>query len=156
MYGAIPVGSFLGTIDNVQLTVASNATIAEGDLVNVQSGQAEVAAAGEVIHGVARAAATASTNVTLTATPFLKVVMDNDNVGTTFAAADAYSSLFDHTGGTGVMQVDTSTKDAVYDNQGNGTLYCVEYNPQGINATLDADTSIGLFVIKDNPLMSKE
>lgn len=154
MYGAKIVGGMSET-----KTFYPHEAIAVGDLVVQRTdGQVEIVAGGagtdangDVIAGVAmQAASGASTTVKIAvACPVeggrMTVLMDNDNVGTTFAASHEGGN-FDVTGGTGAMVVDTSTI-----TQG-GTkatniqqLKCIEYNPQGFG--FDTDTSIGLYEI---------
>ena len=143
MYGAIPVGSRFG-ISPVLKKFTGGGTYAKGDLVMLTSGATVVATAGaENLLGVARVAgASASTNLEVDITPGLLVIMDNDNVGTTFAATHV-GTKFDLVGTTGIMQIDTSSTSTT------GNLLCWEYNPQGYG--FDSDTSIGLFQI-DEPV----
>lgn len=145
----IPRGSaFTGIADHL-IYRDSNVTGAQGDLVNIQSAQIEIVDAGEAIRGVLQEAVTsASTDAAIVATPWLLVVMDNDNTGTTFAATHV-DALFDITGGTGAQIVDTSSVDTSVDNTQVGQLLCTEYNPQGIRSDLDSDTSVGMFMLAE-------
>lgn len=147
----IPQGS-LYNIADTEIEVDSNVTGAASDLVNVQSAQLEIADAGEAIAGVLLEAVTsASTSASVNITPYLTVVMDNDNDSATFASTDGKgSSLFDITGGTGAQIIDTDSRDASYDMAGTGQMLCIEYNPQGIRSDLDSDTSVGLFMINEH------
>lgn len=141
-------GSGLGFSDYIR-EFDSNATLAASDLVNLESGQLEVASTGDWIGGqVLEAATSSSTGVQVNVTRGLRVVMDNDNVGTTFAATHE-GQRFDITGATGAQLVDTSTADATYTGPG-GQLVCLEYNPQFVRGDLDTDTSVGLFMIYDS------
>lgn len=142
----IPRGSKLASIPKQILRFDSNATLAKNDLVNVESGQLEVAGAGDFLAGyVMQAATSSSSDVPVDVTPLQLVVMDNDNTGTTFAATHV-GNYFDITGGTGVQIVDTSTAGATYTALA-GQLICLEYNPQGVRSDLDSDTSVGLFIM---------
>lgn len=124
----------------------SNATIAAGDLVNLESGQLEVLSTGDEVLGVAKEAMTSATTAgDVNVTPGLIVVMDNDNDGTTFASTHP-GAAFDVTGGTGAQIVDTSTADDTAGGR-TGQLRCLEYNPQGVG--YDSDTSVGLFMIAE-------
>lgn len=126
----------------------SNVTLAKYDLVNVSSNQLELAATGEVITGqVLEAATSASTGVSIDITPYLTVILDNDETGSTLASTDPWSSYFDIAGTTGAQLVDISTRDAIDDGAGSGQVMCLEYNPQGYG--LDSDTSIGLYMLHE-------
>jgi hypothetical protein len=73
--------------------------------------------------------------------PNAKYLVDNDNVGTTFAASHV-GTYFDLTGATGAQLVDTSSTST------SGSLLCIEYNPQ--IDPVQGDTSWGLFVIAEH------
>lgn len=140
MYGAIPVGSEFG-ISDVLRSYLGGGTFAKGDLVMLSSGEAVVATATNRVIGVANEAATSSsTNVEINVTPGLRVIMDNDNDSTTFAASHV-GTYFDMIGSTGAHLVDTSSTTTA------ATLYCLAYNPQGYG--FDTDTSIGLFMLAE-------
>jgi hypothetical protein len=124
----------------------SNATLTAGDLVNVTDSKLELAAAGERIAGViSKAATNASTNHKVNITPYLTFLMDNDNVGTTFAATHANSYFFDITGTTGAQVVDTSTAAASDTVASTGQLKCLAFNPNA--GTSLSDTSVGLYMV---------
>ena len=139
MYGAIPKGSLIG-ISPVILEKDAGGTFAVGDFVKFSSGEYVVGTAAAAVAGVAMEAATsASSGVAANITPYLMVLMDNDNDTTTFAATHP-GTYFDFIGATGAMLVDTNTTSAT-----TGCLLCLEYNPQGVG--LDSDTSIGKYVV---------
>lgn len=129
------------------VTLTAGEAIAANDFVTILTdGQAEVSGAGEGIFGIALEAASASGKKVrvLRAHPGMVVMMDNDNVGTTFAATHV-GARFDIVGSTGAQLVDTST--VKQDGTDDGQLFCIEYNPQGYG--YDSDTSIGLFEIAE-------
>jgi hypothetical protein len=148
----IPKGSLISGLSEILLTVDSNVTGEANDLVNIQNGQIEIADPGERIAGyVAQSDSitSSSSDVPVNITPFMQVVMDNDNTGTTFVSTHVGEN-FDITGGTGAQIVDTST---VQGSEGTGTsgqLVCLEYNPQNVRDDLDSDTSVGLFMIREH------
>lgn len=147
----IPKGSLVPGLAEVAREYDSNVTSAQFDLVNVQSGQMEIADTGETIAGYNNdktAVTSSSENVQIVVTPFMQVVMDNDNTGTTFASTHE-GSVFDITGGTGAQIVDTSTVLAGSTVGQSGQLICLEYNPQNVMDSLDSDTSVGLFMIRE-------
>lgn len=128
----------------------SAATITKNDIVNLTSaGELDVAGAGERILGVALEAATSSsTDVQVNYSPFLTIVMDNDNDSATFAAADV-GSFFDIIGATGAQLIDTSSKVDGTVTTNSAQMACIAYNPQGIRDDLNSDTSVGLFQIRE-------
>lgn len=129
------------------IKVTAGEAIAKNDFVTLLTdGQAEATGAGEGIFGIALEAAAASGDkITVArAYPGMQVMMDNDNVGTTFAATHV-GARFDTTGSTGAQLVDTSS--AAQDGTDTGQLFCIEYNPQGFG--FDKDTSIGIFEIAE-------
>jgi len=143
MYGAKPQGSYFGLSAAYDERLGAG-TFAEYDFVKHSGGELVVGTAGANVYGVAEEAGTAAgTGLKVNVTPFLVVLMDNDNDSTTFAASHV-GTMFDFTGATGVMQVDTSTTST------SGQLYCLEYNPQGYE--MDNDTSIGLFMVRESEL----
>lgn len=128
------------------VTLEAAETIAKNDFITILTdGEAEVTAAGEGIFGIALEAATDGNPVrVLRAHPGMVVMMDNDNVGTTFADSHI-GGRFDITGTTGAQVVDTST--VAQDGTDSGQLFCIGFNPQGQG--FDSDTSIGLFEIAE-------
>lgn len=145
MYGAM----FIGAEGEVEVrSGTSGAAIAVKDLVNfLTDGQLEPATTGDPIAGVAINAATGSgTTVYFVTGNRLKVLMDNDNTGTTFASTHV-GARFDMIGATGAQVVDTSTVAQAGDGTDTGQLLCVGYNPQGYG--FDSDTSIGMYVVAE-------
>lgn len=143
MYGAKVVKSLIGA-DRVHMEFNAAGTFAEGDFVMLDgsTGEVVVATAGSSILGVAREAATnASTKVSVDITPYMVVLMDNDNDTETFAATHV-GEWGDFTGGTGAMQINSNTLSST-----KAQLQCLEYNPQGYG--FDSDTSIGLFLVAE-------
>jgi len=143
MYNPRFVGG-VGTFDTIEAEAGE--AIAKNDFVIIKDdGTLEVAAAGEAIFGIALAAIpSGSTGLVLRAggSSRIRVLMDNDNTGTTFAATHV-GARFDIAGTTGAQVVDTST--AAQTGGDTGQLLCIEYNPQGYG--FDDDTSIGLFEV---------
>jgi len=150
MYGARPVGSLLGMSD-VLLEFNSGGTFAAQDLVKFDgSGEITVATSGAAFLGVAFEAGTSSTdNVLVNATPYLMVLMDNDNDSTTFSSAHI-GEYADFTGGTGAMVIDSSTHHVTTE----AGFICLEYNPQGYG--YDSDTSIGKYQCLEMSLMPSD
>lgn len=154
MYGARPRGSYWG-LSSVYRDFIGGGTFAKYDLVMPQGttvgtgGEIVVATAGAFnILGVAMetgANAVAGTKVDIT--PGLLVLMDNDNDTNTFDAGYV-GQVADFIGGTGAIQVDTSSH--VTGVSGVANLFCVAYNPQGMG--MNADTSIGLYVVKERAI----
>jgi hypothetical protein len=145
MYGAIPKGSLAGGITDTIREYNSAGTFAANDLAMIDgsTGEVVVATAGSRLMGVALEAATsASTGVAINITPWLLVLMDNDNDTETFAATHI-GEWGNFIGGTGAMQVDSNTLSTTV-----AQLMCVEYNPQGHG--YDSDTSIGIFMISES------
>lgn len=143
---SIPVGSLYGFSQTVH-QFDSNATLTDGDLVTVQSGQLELAEGAELIAGVIMQDATsASTGVDVNITPGQEVIMDNNNDVLTFAATDI-GNRFNITGATGAQVVNTQSREAGTVTTPSNQLLTVAYNPQGYRQDLDSDTSIGLFRI---------
>jgi hypothetical protein len=144
---------YLGTIDGKSnalkqsLPVASGVTVTAGDFVYWSSGRITSASiAGARLIGVVEETATGNAGGTVkamvTVEPTAKYIVDNDNVGTTFAATHV-GTYFDLIGATGAQLVDTSTTSA-----STGQLYCLEYNPQ--IDPVKADTSQGVFTIAEH------
>ena len=146
MTGARPIGSLLG-ISDILKEYLGGGTFAAQDLVKIDgSGEAVVATAAALVLGVANEAGTsASTGVQVNITPFLQVIMDNDNDGTVFAATHV-GEYADFIGATGAMYVDSSS----HSDTTRACLWCLEYNPQGYG--LDSDTSIGKYAIVEHYL----
>lgn len=148
----IPQGTLFAGLASVLRNFDSNVTLQQYDLVNVQAGQLEVVDAGEKIAGYINqdgSFTSSSTSVEVDITPFMTVVMDNDNDSATFAATHV-GTVFDTIGGTGAQLVDTSSTAAgVTGGTSAGQLLCLAYNPQGVRDDLDSDTSVGLFLIKE-------
>jgi len=145
MVGALSRGSRYGLPETL-MPVNSNVTLASGDLVNIQAGQLEVVDAGERILGVIKQSATSATdNCQVIVTPGLQIVMDNDNLVTTFGATHV-GTYFDTIGATGAQVVDTSTTIGSEVTTQSAQLLCLGYNPQ-LGGDYDADVSIGLFMI---------
>lgn len=129
--------------------VASGVTVTKGDFVYFASGRLTSASvAGQPLIGVVLETATGNAGGTVEALvcidPHMQYVIDNDNVGTTFAASHV-GTKFDLIGATGAQLVDTSSTSAT-----TGQLLCIEYNPQ-IDPHRD-DVSQGLFVIAESAL----
>lgn len=142
MYGTLPIGSLFG-ISDVLREYDGGGTFTKFDLVKLVSGELVVATAGDTVLGVSNEDATsASVGVQVNVTPGLEVIMDNDNVGTTFDATLVGTS-FDITGATGAQVVDTSTTGAT------GQLYCWDFNPKGFG--FDTDTSMGRYSLSERP-----
>jgi hypothetical protein len=140
-------GSKFGISDVVREYLGAG-TVTAMDLVNAEAGEIVLASAGDFVAGVVLESGTSSsTGLAVNVTPGLVIVMDNDNVGTTFAVTHV-GARFDITGTTGAQLVDTSTLDQTY-GAPSGTLVCREYNPQDVSSSLDSDTSVGSFIIAD-------
>lgn len=129
--------------------VASGVTVTAGDFVYFSSGRitsATVAGARPV--GMVMETATGNAGgsvVALTAIdPELRYLLQNDNVGTTFAATHV-GQYFDLIGATGAQLVDTSTVSTTL-----GTVLCLEYNPQ--IDPVKTDTSYGVFLLVNSAL----
>lgn len=143
MYGAKIVKSLVGA-DRVHMEFNAAGTFAASDFVMLDgsTGEVVVATASSSILGVAREAATsASTAVSVDITPYMVVLMDNDNVAETFAVTHV-GEWGDFIGGTGAMQVDSNTLSST-----KAQLQCMSYNPQGYG--FDSDTSVGLFLVAE-------
>lgn len=144
---------FLGTINGnstgvtMELIVTSGVTVTEGDFVYFASGEVTNATiAGARLIGMALATVTGNagnTNkVLVQVDPNAKYLVDNDNVGTTFAVTHV-GQYFDLIGATGAQLVDTSSV-----SQTTGQLLCLEYNPQ--IDPVATDTSYGVFKIAEH------
>lgn len=143
MYGARVIKSLAG-IDRVHMEFNAAGTFAASDFVMLDgsTGEVVVATASSSILGVAREAATnASTGVQVDITPYMVVLMDNDNDAETFAATHV-GEWGDFTGGTGAMQINSNTLSTT-----KAQLQCLAYNPKGYG--FDSETSIGLFLVAE-------
>lgn len=151
----IPTGSIFPGLPDVNKKFDSNATTQQFDLVSIQpvsttSAEISVAAASELIAGVVNSKGSftsASTGVEVNITPFLTIVMDNDNISTTFNPAHVGAS-FNIIGGTGAQLVDTSTVvTSMAIAAPTVPLRCIQYNPQGVRDDINTDLSVGRFMI---------
>lgn len=130
----------------LSLPVASGVTVTAGDFVYFASGRITSATvAGARLIGCVLETATGNAGGTVSALvcvdPLMRYLLDNDNVGTTFAASHVGTN-FDLIGATGAQLVDTSTTGT------SGSLLCIEYNPQV--DPVKTDTSYGVFVIAEH------
>ena len=126
--------------------VTSGVTITKGDFVYFASGKITNASiATQKTIGMAMETATGNAGGTVKCLvcvdPTMRYLLDNDNLGTTFAATHV-GTYFDLIGATGAQLVDTSTTGTT------GTLLCLEYNPQ-VDPVRN-DTSWGTFVIAEH------
>lgn len=134
-----------------EYAVANSVTVTKGDFVYFSSGRITSASiTGTRIFGVAQSTVTgnsAGTNkVLVDITPNAIYAIDNDNVGTTFAATHV-GQYFDLTGATGAQQVDTSTVSA-----STGQVIALEFDPSYYSVGQDSDNSIGIFGIAERAL----
>lgn len=139
--------SFDGPVEIVH--APAQGAIAANDFVTYKAdGDFDVCAAGNPIAGIAiNAASVADVEVyAIRARRGMKVLMDNDNVGTTFAATHV-GGRFDIIGSTGAQLVDTSSVAQVGDGTDSGQLLCTAYSPNGYG--FDGDASIGIFEIAE-------
>lgn len=150
---AQPERAQLGRIDgktnyaNLELAVASGVTVTKGDFVYFASGRITSATiGGEAVIGMALETATGNSGGTVKALvcmdPKMRYLLDNDNIGTTFAASHV-GQKFNLTGATGAQLVDSSTASTT-----TGQLLCVEYNPQ--IDPVRTDTSWGVFTVAEH------
>lgn len=146
---------FVGTLNANQeqvfktLPVANGVTVTKGDFVYMASGRVSSATiAGARLTGVAQSTVignSGGTNkVLVDVTRNGLYAVDNDNVGTTFAASHV-GQYIDLTGATGAQLADTSTV-STSSNQ----LLVWEFNPDIIPTLNDSDDSIGVFSIAEN------
>ena len=143
MTGVRAIGSAFGFSPACREFNASG-TFAARDFVkdDGSTGEITVATATHKILGVANEAGTSSsTDVQVNVTPYLMVLMDNDNEATTFAATHV-NEWADFIGATGAMYVDSSSHSTTV-----AQLLCLAYNPQGYG--LDSDTSIGKYMVEE-------
>lgn len=146
MYGARYIGS-MTSLSPVLMEFNASGTFAKNDYVifDGSTGEIAVATAGVSILGIAHEAATsASTGVQVNVTPYMIVLMDNDNDSETFAVTHV-GEWGDFTGATSVMVVDSNTLSST-----KATLQCLAYNPQGYG--FDSDTSIGKFIVVERQI----
>lgn len=145
--------TFLGNIDGksnavtMELPVANGVTVTAGDFVYFSSGRITSATiAGARLIGQVQATAAGNSGGTVKALvvvdPAAKYLVQNDNVGTTFAASHV-GQYMDLTGATGAQLADTSTVSAT-----TGALICLEYNPQ--IDPVKTDTTYGVFKITEH------
>jgi len=131
----------------MEFTITDGVTITEGDAVYFDgSGRiTNSSVATQRLVGVSQETAT-GTSGTVTAKivvdPNMLYLIDNDNVGTTFAVTHV-GDYFDLVGATGAQLVDTSSTSNT-----TGQLLCVEFNPQ-IDPVKE-DTSYGKFMIAEH------
>lgn len=135
----------------LEFAIADGVTITDGDFVYFASGRITNASIGtQRLVGLANvgpdgATATGNTAGTVKCLVYVEptavYLIDNDNVGTTFAASHVGTN-FDLTGATGAQLVDTSTTGT------SGSLICIQYNP-AIDP-VRGDTSWGLFMIAEH------
>jgi hypothetical protein len=145
--------TFAGNIDGksnavtMELPVASGVTVTAGDFVYFASGRITSATiAGARLVGQVQSTATGNAGGTIKALvivdPQAKYLVQNDNIGTTFAASHV-GQYMDLTGATGVQLADTSTV-----SQTVGQLICLEYNPQV--DPVKTSTDYGFFKIAEH------
>lgn len=155
------MGRYLGTLDGkstnavtMELPVASGATVQGGDFVYFSSGRVTAASiatqrlAGFIPTGTPAATGNAggTVKVLVIVEPRAKFLLDNDNVGTTFAASHV-GQYFDLTGASGAQLVDTSTASTT-----DGQLVCLEYNPS--IDPVKTDTTWGVYAIAEHAFNS--
>lgn len=156
MYGLKFVGNLYGSAQPTvksRYKVKANTTITKGDPVIIENGYLDLCEAGEKVFGVANETVVGNAGGTSKIEVHVDRIgdmylADNDNVSTTFAVTHP-GTYFDITGDTGAVVVDTSTTTTT------GQLLCLEYNPQGFGAHIDADTSIGLFAVAESQLYGR-
>ena len=143
----------LGTVNGktdystASFPVASGVTVTKGDFVYFASGRLTSASvAGQPLIGMVLETATGNAGGTVEALvivdPDATYLLDNDNVGTTFAASHV-GTKFDLIGATGAQLADTSSTSAT-----TGQLLCLEYNPQV--DPVKTDVSQGKFKIAEH------
>lgn len=116
----------------LHVPVADGVTVSRGDFVYMTGGRLTSASiAGVALLGMADGTATGNTagsvTVPVIVDPNAKFLVENDNVGTTFAASHV-GTYFDLTGATGAQLLDTSSTGAT------GQLLVVEYTPESDGA----------------------
>jgi hypothetical protein len=150
-FGARYVGSLNANQEQVfkTLPVANGVTVTAGDFVYLTSGRVSSASpAGIRLLGVAQSTVTGNSGGTNTVlvdvTPSALYAVDNDNVGTTYAASHV-GTYFDIVGATGAQLADTSTTSG-----SSGQLMAWEYSPSSPYTYGDTDHSVGIFSISEN------
>lgn len=129
-----------------EFPVASGVTVTKGDFVYFASGRLTSASiGGQAVIGSCLETATGDSGGTVKAKvcvdPTMRYLLDNDNLGTTFAASHV-GQKFDLIGATGAQLVDSSSASAT-----TGQLLCLQYNPQ--ISPVETDTSVGVFQIAE-------
>lgn len=149
-YGARYVGSLNANQEQVfkTLPVANGVTVTANDFVYLTSGRISSASpAGIRLLGVAQSTVVGNSGgtnkVLVDVTPNALYAVDNDNVGTTYAAAHV-GTYFDITGATGAQLADTSTTSTT------GQLLAWEFNPDSPYTAGDTDDSVGIFSISES------
>lgn len=152
-FGARYVGSLNANQEQVfkTLPVANGVTVTIGDFVYLTSGRVSSASpAGIRLLGVAQSTVTGNSGGTNTVlvdvTPNALYAVDNDNVGTTYAASHV-GTYFDIIGATGAQFADTSTTSS-----SSGQLHAFEFNPDSPYTNGDTDNSVGIFSIAESAL----
>lgn len=139
-----PLGSLTGHFNNVTEDFTTNGTVTNGDFVQFDgSGKVQAATTGRII-GTAQSTALTGTTVKVLMSPFVKYLVQNDNVGTTFAATHV-GTYFNLTGATGAQLVDTSTTSSTL-----GQLLCLQFNP-AIDP-VKTDATWGVFAVAQSAL----
>jgi hypothetical protein len=156
MAQAVYVGSAVSgaTAVTKEYPVASGVTVTDGDFVYLSSGRVTsasipgVALLGQVVGKASSDPSDHSTTLSATGNaggtvkvlvivePNAKYVMENDNVGTTFAVTHI-GQCFDLTGATGAQLVDTSTAGTT------GQLQCISFGYNG-------DSTKGIYIINEH------
>lgn len=143
----------LGRIDGntnyatYEFIVDSGQTVTAGDFVYFDGTNGAITASsigGQQLVGVTTqtVAGDGTLKARVIVDPTMRYIVDNDNVGATFAATHV-GTRFNLTGATGSQLVDTNTTDA-----NSGQLLCLEYNPQ--IDPFKSDTSQGVFIIAEH------
>ncbi len=134
-----PLGSVLGHFNGATEDFTANGAITNGDFVQFDgSGKVQAATTGRLI-GTAQSTVADAATVKVLIFPFVKYLVKNDNLVTTFSAAHV-GTYFNLIGATGAQLVDTSTTSATL-----GQLLCLAFNP-AIDP-VRTDTSYGIFTI---------
>lgn len=148
----------LGRVDGktnfatLNLVIANGVTVNQNDFVYFDgSGRiTNSSIGGKKLVGMAMETATGNSGGTVKCLvcidPYMRYLIDNDNIGTTFAVTDV-GQFYDLIGATNAQLVDTSTESAT-----TGQLVAVEYNPT--IEPVATDTSFGVFVIAESAFSS--
>lgn len=115
----------------------TNATIAGATLIGQVSGQNSADPSNHTESYSATGNSAGTVKVLVVVEPNAKFVVDNDNVGTTFAATHV-GQFFDLTGAGDAQLIDTSTASAT-----TGQMQCIGYSYNG-------DTTLGTFIINEH------